>query len=182
VVAGRLTSAEMFTESPPEVEDRPTPAVSSLRSKFEKLAVESSSTTSLNKITMSHDLLSPDSGSPRPRAMSISTEQRPPSSPRSLRSAASSSDLKKKPPPPPPPARSSKGNSPAPSVTSSPLIRAVPMSSGPPSPTSIASPLSKAALLQRKPPLPPSSPAALSQDLPQTPGGSGVASLLNKFG
>lgn len=172
----------MLAQSPPEVEQTPIPAVSSLRSKFEKLATESSSSTSLHRLSVGHDLLSPDSGSPRPRAMSISTE-RPPSSPRSLRAAASSSDLKvggKKPPPPPPP-RSSKGNSPAPSVTSSPHLQPVAPASGPPSPTIPPVSLNKAALLQRKPP-PPPSPLPASQELPTTPGGSGVASLINRFG
>lgn len=167
----------MFTQSPPEVEQTPTPAVSSLRSKFEQLAVNSS-TTSLNRLSGSYDLLSPDSGSPRPRSMSISTE-RPPSSPRSLRPAASSSDLNvggKRPPPPPPP-RSSKGNSPVPSVNSSPLLQPVATGSGPPSPTSSFSLSNKAVLLQRKPPPPPP-----SHESSPVPSGSGVATLINKFG
>ncbi|EKM58956.1 uncharacterized protein PHACADRAFT_249089 [Phanerochaete carnosa HHB-10118-sp] len=167
----------MLSEPPPQVEETPAPAVSSLRSKFEKLAVESSSTTSLNRLSMSQDLLTPDSGSPRPRAMSI-PDERPPSSPHSLRSASSSSDLKKKQPPPPPP-RSSKGSSPAPSATSSPHVYPVPMRSEPPSPTHTAPP-NRVALLHRKPPPPPS--PAPSRDLSPASKESGIASLISKFG
>lgn len=152
----------MPADSPPDVEETPIPAVSSLRSKFEQLAVDSSPTISVHKATSSHDLLVPEPGSPRPRAMSNHDQRSAsPVHPRALRTAASISDLqsgtntKKQPPPPPP---RSRGNSPAASVKASPLLRPVadsPLASSiPPIPSTDASP-SRAALLARKPPPPP---------------------------
>src|SRR5882762_11670688 len=79
------------------IETTPPPAVSSLRSRFEQLAVETSP---------GHQpgLLAVD---PRPRAISGTQETRPQYA-NHLRSTSSSSDLNtgaKRPPPPPPPPR-----------------------------------------------------------------------------
>ncbi|KAJ7062834.1 Endonuclease/exonuclease/phosphatase, partial [Mycena amicta] len=95
-----------------DIDTAPPPAVKNLRSKFEQLAVAS---------TSKGPGLSP--GLPRPRATSGShpNGERAPNSP-TLRPSSSSSDLRKKPPPPPPASRSAKP-SPASSPNASPLLR-----------------------------------------------------------
>jgi hypothetical protein len=105
--------------APHGVESVPTPAVSSLRSRFEQLAVDS--TIKLP----SNGRLTADPPSPRPRAASGSSGVQP-DNPRSetLRTSSSSSDLKgSKRPPPPPPIRAS------PNAT--PLLRPTHISSSP---------------------------------------------------
>ena len=189
MVAGRHTFARaaMPADSPPDVEETPIPAVSSLRSKFEKLAIDSSPSASIHKTASSHDLLVPEPSSPRPRAMSNHDQSSAsPVDPRALRTAASSSDLKssanaKRPPPPPPPR--SRGSSPAASVRASPLVQAVadsPAASIPPVSIapSDASP-SKAALLARRPPPP---PASVQHDPFDDHPVGGIAARISMFG
>ena len=176
----------MLSDSPPDVEETPTPAVSSLRSKFEKLAVDSSPKITVHSFASSNDLLAPEPGSPRPRAMS-NNDQRTgsPINTRALRPASSSSDLKqgtsgRKPPPPPPPR--SRGSSPAASTKASPSLRPVP---DPPSSTPVpAASLTPdpnanlAALLARKPPPPPH--ASEKDPFDDVPVGS-VAARISQF-
>lgn len=104
------------------IESTPPPAVRSLRSKFEHLAVAISPSPPRTYL----GLLSPEPTSPpRPRAVSGSQETRPQYG--HLRSASSSSDLRtgsKRPPPPPPRgAKPIRPSSPAPSL----LLRPVPI-------------------------------------------------------
>ncbi|KAH9483207.1 putative inositol polyphosphate 5-phosphatase C9G1.10c [Psilocybe cubensis] len=104
-------------------------AVSSLKSKFEKLALDTTSST-----YKQGELLAVSTPpSPRPRAASGSHTNTPAEA-ISLRSSSSSSDLRsplKRPPPPPPPSRNSKLNVPtttaSPSTSISPLLRPVPL-------------------------------------------------------
>ncbi|TFY62522.1 hypothetical protein EVG20_g6669, partial [Dentipellis fragilis] len=61
--------------SPPSIESTPPPAVSSLRSKFEQLALDTSHATLAPKPPSSpkpqaRELLKPEPSSPRPRALS----------------------------------------------------------------------------------------------------------------
>ncbi|KAF5371467.1 hypothetical protein D9615_009590 [Tricholomella constricta] len=115
--------------------ERP-PAVQSLRSRFEQLAVNlSPKSHHRHSSGNTGDLLAPRTpGSPRPRASS-NTQSDEPSGTHHLRSSSSSSDLKvgtKRPPPPPPPSRPSKGltGSPTPALSPSPLLRPVPVPPG----------------------------------------------------
>ncbi|KDQ53055.1 hypothetical protein JAAARDRAFT_39767 [Jaapia argillacea MUCL 33604] len=174
--------------SPPQsplVDLVPHAAVSDLKSRFEKLAHETSSPP---RQAGGKSLLSPQ---PPPRSASDSDDQDAPGASNGslLRSSSSSSDLKsggKRPPPPPPPSRGGAKRA-TPSPSGSPLIRPVPM---PPSSTSmpnvlLSSPGSgKSALLSRKPP-PPPAPAPSVQgeyDLTLPSPSTSVASLRDRFG
>ncbi|KAI0052675.1 hypothetical protein FA95DRAFT_1253206 [Auriscalpium vulgare] len=101
-----------------EVDSVPPPAVKSLRSKFEQLALLETSP----KPSHTHDFLLPQQTSPRPRALSDPDEQQTPPS-QHIRNSSSSSDLRGKKPPPPPPPRSKKPYVASP--FSSPLLRPV---------------------------------------------------------
>ncbi|OBZ71955.1 Synaptojanin-1 [Grifola frondosa] len=170
--------------SPPDIES-PSPAVSSLRSRFEKLAADTSLASTARPIG-SHGLLTPEPLSPRPRAMSSSVNDSYPDSisQQTLRAASSSSDLKAgyKRPPPPPPLRTSRASSPA-TPGASPLLRPVP---DPPSsqhdstPIVESNPVKYAQLSRKPPPLPPHQEA--SADLVMSSRSAGVASLISKFG
>lgn len=138
-----------------DVEEIQISAVSSLRSKFERLAVDAAQKP--HRSFGAHDLLAPDPTSPRPRANSTTEQQKP--STKSLRTASSSSNLKdvdRK----GPPAHVEHASTSASPVPASPLLHPV-VASGPPSPSSTLSLRSaegrqiKAALLARKPPPPP---------------------------
>lgn len=165
----------------PPVEETHTPAVSSLRSKFEQLAVDTSKSAHRLSSASTQDialLAPPDSGSPRPRASSTSNEQKP--SPKLLRAASSSSDLKvyERRPPPTPPQRNSQVNTPA----GSPLLRPTALQGPESSPISSPSLLSldaKKALLARKPPPPP--PNTPRIEPPEPVGGPSVSALRSKF-
>ncbi|EMD31787.1 hypothetical protein CERSUDRAFT_127167 [Gelatoporia subvermispora B] len=172
-----------MTSSSPDVESTPPPAVSSLRSRFEKLAADETS-HSIGRQPSNHDLLSPDSN-PRPRALSGGFDSRPESEVHTLRAASSSSDLKaaaKRPPPPPPPLRPSRAASPAPPSVS-PLLQAVP-EIHPPPPVPDSTPgeqvQMKLNLLSRKPPPPP--PSHTRPDVASVERPSDIASLIDKFG
>lgn len=116
-----------------EIDTQPRPAVQSLRSRFEQLAVDTSGSSSHSRGPSSSnkylgyqgDLLTPTS--PRPRASS-NTYSNTHVDIHHLRSSSSSSDLKTgvKRPPPPPPSRGSKGPSGSP-IPGSPLLRPVPV-------------------------------------------------------
>ncbi|RPD62171.1 hypothetical protein L227DRAFT_51701 [Lentinus tigrinus ALCF2SS1-6] len=165
------------------IETSASPAVSSLRSRFEKLAADSStpSTSSLKPPgTPNTHLAVPLS--PRLRPAPEHNREPSDSSIHSLRPVSSSSDLKaspKRPPPPPPLRPSSRAPSPA-NPRLSPLLRPVhdPSPSlfeydATPEPSSV---VDKAALLSRRPPPPP--PA---HDHPAQRA-SGVSSLIKQFG
>ena len=170
-------------DRPDGVETSPPPAVSSLRSRFEKLAADSSASAATLKPSSSQVHLSPNLAPPSPRlapAPEHAHDREPSdSSVHSLRSSTSSSDLKspaKRPPPPPPFRPPSRAASPA-NPRASPLLRPLPDAQQPsidldpsPEPTSVAA---KAALLSRRPPPPPP-----SQELRP----SGVSSLIKQFG
>ncbi|RDB20337.1 putative inositol polyphosphate 5-phosphatase C9G1.10c [Hypsizygus marmoreus] len=169
----RHVSGEINTDTPP--------AVRSLRSKFEQLAVEKS--TGLNSAHNGgarsesgsrNELLAPGGpASPRPRASSNTYSNSQPEI-QHLRSSSSSSDLKgtKRPPPPPPPSRGLKATPALSSpVPASPLLRPVPIP-----PISNGSPRLGSASLPTNGNIP---------GLPyhaQESSGNSVASLRNKFG
>jgi hypothetical protein len=96
----------------------PPPAVKSLRSKFEKLALD----TNTRRTPTTQNFLIIDPAQARPRA--VSSSESPPPDTHYLRSSSSSSDLKTIKRPPPPPPRISKPASPRHSA--SPLLRPVP--------------------------------------------------------
>jgi hypothetical protein len=145
--------------SPPDSESIPSPAVSSLRSRFEQLAVDTS-ITQLKRPISSYDFLAPDSHVPRPRAASgaYGPHSADPNSSNQLRPSSSSSDLKgtKRPPPPPPGPR---GSSKPPSPSASPLLH--PSHAHHSSPTSLSSMVTLNSAIKlsssptRKPPPPP---------------------------
>ncbi|TFK80731.1 hypothetical protein K466DRAFT_368117 [Polyporus arcularius HHB13444] len=163
------------------IETAPPPAVSSLRSRFEKLAADSSPASSSS-------LKPPPAGNthlavpPSPRLRTAHERESSDSSIHSLHSASSSSDLKataKRPPPPPPVRPSSRAPSPA-NPRGSPLLR--PVADASPSlvdhdisaePTS---PALKPSLLARRPPPPPPPHDHPAQRPP------GVSSLIKQFG
>ncbi|THG99616.1 hypothetical protein EW145_g7231 [Phellinidium pouzarii] len=148
----------MSTDSS-EADSTQLPAISALRSKFEKLAQDTStsslaapsrpaaataSSTSTRALDSS-DLLSPVSN--RQRALSNSYADVEAPVPIQLRPSSSSSDLKlarRPPPPPPPPTRS-------PKPYLHPPLHPVPASTSSP-PVSAASGLDKQVLTSRKPP------------------------------
>lgn len=101
-------------EGPNSIENQPIPAVKSLRSKFEQLAIDIS-----HGRPSDSRYLSPSSSRPRAASGTFNEQE---SSVQQLRSSSSSSDLqaKLKRPPPPIPARPSRATSP------SPLLRPVP--------------------------------------------------------
>ncbi|CAL1701914.1 unnamed protein product [Somion occarium] len=142
---------------PPDVETTPSPAVSSLRSRFEKLATEAAVEAPFKRPPSSlsvHD--SSDSSIHHARTASNASDHPPPS--QYLRPVSSSSDMKagiRRPAPPPP---SHRAASPSPHPSSSPLIRPVPDSIQPALLPEVnvvdERSLSKPAL-QRKPPPPP---------------------------
>ncbi|KAI0706882.1 hypothetical protein C8T65DRAFT_220373 [Cerioporus squamosus] len=161
------------------IETAAPPAVSSLRSRFEKLAADSSpaSTSSLKPPAPgSHTHLAVPP-SPRLRPAPEHDRESSDSSIHSLHPSSSSSDLKataKRPPPPPPLRPSSRAPSPA-NPRVSPLLRPVADASAAlvdhditAEPASVAA---KAALLSRRPPPPPPHERA-----------SGVSSLIKQFG
>ncbi|KIK55840.1 hypothetical protein GYMLUDRAFT_87502 [Collybiopsis luxurians FD-317 M1] len=158
----------------PDIESRPTPAVKNLLSKFESLAVERHPEPSPSRRISSLQVPIPES--PRARASSAGTGDRPHSP--SLRSVSSSSSLNsvsstKRPPPPPPPvgsrthsknlSTSTTSVSPSPSPSASPLLRPVPTPS---------------ALRAGLPPSTNGSDQELEEGLPST---LSVAALRNKF-
>ena len=121
----------------------PPPAVRSLRSRFEQLALEISqrpspnTSSSLRQNNNNNDFLIPDGGLGSPRQRSTSgTFTHVPSYPEihHLRSASSSSDLQSginRVPPPPPSFRGPKAtSSPVQSPSPSPLLRPVPIPPG----------------------------------------------------
>ncbi|KAI0751782.1 hypothetical protein C8Q80DRAFT_597945 [Daedaleopsis nitida] len=170
------------------IETAPPPAVSSLRSKFERLAADSSTAPSTLKPSSSHLTASPVPPSPRlsaspippsPRLRPTFEHDREPSdsSIHSLRLASSSSDLKaptKRPPPPPPQRPPSRAPSPAP-PRSSPLLRPVFDTAQPnvdqDTSVDILAATPKASLARRPPPPP-----------PQEHRSPGVPSLIKQFG
>ena len=174
------------------IESAPSPAVSSLRSRFERLAADSTpaspSPSSLKPSASLHHL-GPVPPSPRLRPLlhpegehdTLYPEPRSPS----LRPASSASDLKaaaKRPPPPPPVRPTSRAPSPA-NPRLSPLVRPVLDSTiSPPENDPLSEPPSastRPASAARRPPPPP--PPAPSQDhsVPRNPA---VASLIKQFG
>lgn len=129
------------------IDTGPPPAVKSLRSRFEQLALETSnkpspSSTFSQRQNNGNDLLTPaGQSSPRQRSTSATFTSLPtdpgPQSHHHLRNVSSSSDLQSginRPPPPPPPSRTLKGSSsspiPSPSPSPSPLLRPVPIPPG----------------------------------------------------
>lgn len=152
-----------------DIESKPPPPVSSLRSRFEQLAVQTQPSSS--KPSPQLGLLSPEQTSPRQRAVSGTQETRPQAV--HLRSASSSSDLKygaKRPPPPPPP----RGAKPATSPSPSPLMRPVPIPNSTPLTSNIGLPSSS--------PGKSSTPSSTGdREVPTTPQLGGVASLRHKF-
>lgn len=167
----------------PGIEETQPVAVSDLRSRFEQLAVNSTTSRTAKRLSGGHDLLAPVPPSPRPRSSSITEEQNPSS--RILRGTASSSDLKvatKRPPPVPPP-RGSRANSPSPT---SPLLHPVALTDSAPShsqshmfPATEPKPSIKAALARKPPPPPPPSTPRNVHDPASAPG---ISSLISKFG
>lgn len=148
----------MSGQSPPDIETSPSPAVSSLRSRFEKLASVSSGDVPYKRPSSSlavHDSL--DSSHRHGRTPSNASDH-PPTTP-FLHPTTSSSDMStslRRPPPPPP---SNRSVSPAPSITSSPLIRPIPDDVQPPAipEVNVVNERSQIVkpVLQRKPPPPP---------------------------
>ncbi|PPQ83593.1 hypothetical protein CVT25_006343 [Psilocybe cyanescens] len=145
---------------PSDIDSESLQAVKSLKSKFEKLALETNNTN----YRQSELLAVSTPPSPRPRAASGSHTNTPAEA-ISLRGSSSSSDLRaptKRVPPPPPPSRNSKLNIPtaSPSTSISPLLRPVPL---PPVSNSTgkepAPAPSIASLKARLVPTPPGSPA-----------------------
>ncbi|KAJ3966605.1 Endonuclease/exonuclease/phosphatase [Lentinula raphanica] len=119
-----------------DIESVPTPAVKNLLSKFESLAVDSSSTSSHRKSLQVPTPVSPARTSPNAANSVISHGLRTVSSSSSLKSSTSNTSISGKRPPPPPPqspqqlttSRSHpKGLSPSPSPSVSPLLRPVPI-------------------------------------------------------
>ncbi|TBU29124.1 hypothetical protein BD311DRAFT_757015 [Dichomitus squalens] len=158
------------------IETTPPPAVSSLRSRFEKLAADSSAPapSTLKPSTPLTPAPAPLTPSPRPvHAPELESNNH------YLHPASSSSDLRSlaKRPPPPPPLRPT-SRAPSPALNRSPLLL-------PSSPARIESDLppestpvpSKAAALARRPPPPP----PLSQDH-STQRPMGISSLVKQFG
>lgn len=119
-----------------DIDSESLPAVKSLRSKFERMASETSNNNhSIRPSHTSEHLAVRPLSSPRPRATSNSQVDLSPPDSSHLRASSSSSDLKtaatKRLPPPPPP-RGSKlaAPSPTPSASTSPLLRPVPIPPG----------------------------------------------------
>ncbi|KAI0637568.1 hypothetical protein C8Q77DRAFT_375154 [Trametes polyzona] len=174
------------------IESTPPPAVSSLRSRFEKLAADaspaSSSASSLKPSGSAHHL-TPVPPSPRLRPHPPAEGEHDSPVPRSplLRPVSSASDLKaatKRPPPPPPVRPSSRAPSPA-NPRVSPLVHPVSDSTIPPpehellsESISTSSVSSRAASISRRPPPPPPL-ASQDQSTPRTPA---VSSLIKQFG
>ena len=118
------TLSIMSDQSTPDIETTPSPAVSSLRSRFEKLASESSADVPFKRPPSSlatHDTL--DAPSHHARTPSNASDH-PPSFLRPASSSTSDMTAALRRPPPPPP--SHRSVSPSPSFTTSPLIRPVP--------------------------------------------------------
>ncbi|KAI0640536.1 hypothetical protein C8Q79DRAFT_443107 [Trametes meyenii] len=168
------------------IESAPSPAVSSIRLRFEKLAADSSSAPTSNTLKPpGSPRLAPVPPSPRmrPHAPAEGDHDLPvPRSP-ALRPATSASDLKagaKRPPPPPPGRPSSRAPSPA-NPRISPLVRPVPDSgTATPDHEPLSEPISasaKAASISRRPPPPP--PPSQDHSAQRTPG---VSSLIKQFG
>lgn len=159
-----------------EIESKPPPPVSSLRSRFEQLGVGPVPTLSNSQSSLG--LLSAEPTSPRQRAVSGSHEERPQYSTSHLRSASSSSDLKsgaKRPPPPPPPPRGLKPTGSAPSPAPSPLLRPTQLPNSTPT-------MSNIALLGSSPGKSTLAPPRVDDGVvPSTPPQGGVASLRNIF-
>ena len=162
------------------------PAVNTLRSRFEQLALDTSSPSSSpspnRPINDTRDLLTAETPSPRARASSNPKEPSSPFDPsRHVRNSSSSSDLKAagKRPPPPPPSRATK---PSASPSASPHLRPVPVhaaSSGYASDVSTSSQSSIRRLSDRRPPPIPS--ALLDGESSDSPTVGSVASLRNVF-
>jgi hypothetical protein len=149
-------------------------AVKNLRSKFEKLALETSSQQQTDLLIVTAP------SSPRPRAASNTQLTLPLSngSGGQLRSSSSSSDLRllaRRAPPPPPPRASKLLNNPSPSrsPSSSPLLRSVPV------PYSLISPNPREQPPPRNPASPVRSPSPflLSRPVPIPPSSSSKAEL-----
>lgn len=170
--------------SPSDIESTPAPAVSSLRSRFEKLAADSSKTATQRPVS-SYGLLTTDPPSPRPRTRSGTYDPKPDT--HSLRAASSSSDLRTTKIPPSqlsPSAGSSRATSPAPPI---PNFQTRPPSEHPSQEVvSVASASTTPLTTPKKPPPPPPPPHPLhSYSDPSVHGNNGtngVASLINKFG
>lgn len=176
----------MSTDNP---ENEQPLAVSALRSRFEKLAQDTSTPRTRTALTTaktsdSNALLSPAPHHLRVTSSSDGEHESPVQSiEHQLRQSSSSSDLRRRPPPPPPPARPAKPQvsiSPLPS----PIIRPTPITANTsPIPTLQVS--DRLSLMTRKPPPPPSSapPTANvnesyeTNDIP----GNGLATLRSKF-
>ena len=167
----------MSSEQPSDaIETAAPPAVSSLRSRFEKLAAESSPSL---KPSPSGSHLSPVPSSPRLSASPAPDHGRIPSdaSVRSLHSSSSTSDLKagaKRPPPPPPPLRAPSPANPR----RSPLLRSVPDHTPSPSEPDLLldTPLTpKPASLRRPPPPPPTQDQPIQRS-------TGVSDIIKQFG
>ncbi len=182
----------MPAEQPADgIESAPSPAVSSLRSRFEKLAAESSPAPSTSSLKPSGSVqhLAAVPPSPRLRAYSPADGDHDSPVPRSpsLRPVSSGSDLKaatKRPPPPPPIRPSSRAPSPA-NLRASPLMHPIPDSSVVPleheplsESVSVSSVSSRAASISRRPPPPP--PLASQDHTAQR--NAGVSSLIKQFG
>lgn len=148
------------------IESAPTPSIKSLKSKFEKLAHESSKSSgpppATPKSYSTSSSLSPQLHSRHPQDDQSSSRAPHPQ----LRNASSNSDLssgQKRAPPPPPPSRSAKKSSPA----ASPLLRPVPV------PAALKSP-------RVSPDRLPASQLHQGSD-DDAPRGGGVASLRERF-
>ncbi|KAI9059017.1 hypothetical protein FKP32DRAFT_1181093 [Trametes sanguinea] len=172
------------------IESAPSPAVSSLRSRFEKLAADSSAapttpSASLKPSGSVHHLAAVPP-SPRLKPLLHPDPDHPSLEPRSplLRPASSASDLKaatKRPPPPPPGRPSSRAPSPA-NVRVSPLVRPVPDSSSGSTPeheplSEPASVVAKPSSAIRRPPPPP--PPGHDHPAAKNPA---VSSIIKQFG
>ena len=105
-------------------------AVRNLKSKFEKLAMETLTQGTPRMNTNGDKLTATAPSSPRPRATSSSQLNAPPVEGFHLRTSSSSSDLsgsaKRAPPPTPPRGSKFLSHSPTPSPVASPLLRPVP--------------------------------------------------------
>lgn len=118
----------MERRQPGKIDTRPPPAVQNLRSRFEKLALETTNPKHLDGNEC--DLDATGSVSPRPRASSNTASGSLLEIRNQLRPSSSSSDLKalahRTPPPPPPRGLKAPLGSPIAKALHSPLIRPVP--------------------------------------------------------
>ncbi|KAI1792520.1 hypothetical protein LXA43DRAFT_324471 [Ganoderma leucocontextum] len=178
-----------MTPPPPSegIEAVPPPAVSSLRSRFEKLAADSSPSSNASlkpSPAPTHSFLAPTPipSSPRLRPTPTPEHDRDlfEQNTHFLHPSSSSSDLRtlgKRPPPPPPSPLRPPSRTPSPAPIRSPLFRPVsPAIADPDVPPECLSVAAKAAALARRPPPPPPSQDHLANR------SSPLSSLIKQFG